>query len=80
MTVSPPNDLAARRGAQLAAERKSLDYRMARWAHDLRAEFPPGDVGDKAFHKWLETETAMPPKEREAMLDLARSFKEGAEP
>lgn len=60
---------------QLSADRKSLDYREARWAHSLRAEYPVGDSGDKAFHRWLETELAMPPREREAMLDKARAFK-----
>lgn len=60
---------------QLAAERKSIDYREARWAHKLRAEYPSGNAGDKSFHHWLEVEIDMPPKEREQMLDKARAFK-----
>lgn len=60
---------------QLAADRKSLDYREARWCYNLRAEFPSGDAGDKAFFHWLDTELCVPPKEREAQLDKARAFK-----
>lgn len=59
----------------LAAERKSLDYREARWCYNLRAEYPAGDAGDKSFMHWLNTELAMPPKEQEAQLDKARAFK-----
>jgi hypothetical protein len=60
---------------QLSADRKSLAYREARWAHNLRSECPDGDSGDRAFYLWLEIEIGMPPKEREAMLDKARAFK-----
>lgn len=38
---------------QLTAESKSLNYRAARWAHNLRAEYAPGESGDGAFHVWL---------------------------
>lgn len=59
---------------QFTAERKSLDYREARWAHNLRAEYPDGDAGDRSFYLWLDAELGMPPREREAMLDKARAF------
>lgn len=59
---------------KLKGERDDLNYRMAHWASNLRAEYPDGDVGDKGFHDWLIAEFGVPAKEREALLDMVRAI------
>jgi hypothetical protein len=60
---------------QIVAERKSVDYRMARWSNRARAEFGSGSTGDEQFFKWLETELGLSNMEKVEALNLARSFK-----
>lgn len=60
---------------QIAAERKSVDYRMARWSGRVRAEFMAGGTGDAQFFKWLDTELGLSNAEKIEALNLARSFK-----
>lgn len=60
---------------QIVADRKAVDFRMAKWAHTARAEFGSGATGDEQFFKWLETELGLATAERVEALNLARSFK-----
>jgi len=60
---------------QIVADRKTVDYRMARWAQRVRLEFSSGSAGDEQFFKWLETELGLSNAEKVEALNLARSFK-----
>ncbi len=55
---------------QIVADRKAVDFRMAKWAHTARAEFGSGATGDAHFFKWLERA-----REKQAARDARASAK-----
>lgn len=58
----------------IAAARKEVDYRLAKWASTVRKEFLQGTSGDESFFRWLENHLQLGHSERVEMLTLARSF------
>lgn len=60
---------------KIMADKKSVDYRLAQWAHNVRSEFPAGTTGDTKCSAWLSVELGLTKSEQVEMLLLARSFK-----
>lgn len=58
----------------IQSRRKELDYDESRWCAELRSEFPSGQVGDRAFTKWLATEIDLPAERSAECLNRAAAF------
>ena len=61
------------RWRELQTAQRDLDAERSRWCQDLRAEFPAGDVGDRAFAKWLDVELGIAAGPAGELLDRARA-------
>lgn len=58
----------------IECRRKDLDYEECQWCAAVRAEFPSGTAGDKAFSKWLSFELGLPEDRSDECLLRAESF------
>jgi hypothetical protein len=63
-----------KRWKELELRQKELDYERSRWCADLRAEFPVGKAGDRAFCEWLSLELGIPAERQEECLSRAAAF------